>query len=176
MNRELSDSKYGTHMVPLITAIQNTSGDVFEMGCGDYSTPIIHAILSNQNRKILSADTSLEWLNLFTYLETENHSFKYVKVYDNDWDTNPNPNIWDSIGNQSWGVVFIDHRPGERRKYDIKRFEDKAEIIVIHDTEEMSYNYEQVLCDFKFRYDYKVYNVYTTLVSNTRDVSKLFNI
>jgi len=174
MNRVLSNSNYGTHMVPLITAIQNTSGDIFEMGCGDYSTPLLHAVLCNTQRKLLSADTSLQWLNLFKYLENDKHIFEYVKVYDDDWSINPKPYIWDSIGDQLWSVVFIDHRPGDRRKIDIKRFENKAEIIVVHDTEEKSYGYESVFCDFKYRYDYKIYNVYTTLVSNTIDVGKLF--
>jgi hypothetical protein len=97
------------------------------------------------------------------------------KVYDNDWDSNPKPSKWDHVGNEmEWGVVFIDHRPGERRKVDIERFRDKAEIIVVHDTDEESYMVNSVLNTFNFRHDYKVYRTHTTLVSNKVDVSKLF--
>ena len=42
INRELGNPNFGTHMVPLINAVINTTGDVFEMGCGDYSTPLLH--------------------------------------------------------------------------------------------------------------------------------------
>ena len=174
MNRTLGNANYGTHMVPLVTAVINTTGDVFEMGCGDYSTPLLHAILSKQNRYLLSSDTDLKWLNLFKYLENDNHKFEYVKVYDNDWDLNPKPEQWNTIGNQKWSVVFIDHRPGERRREDIIRFKDDAEIIVIHDTETPSYQYESAISQFKYKYTYNIYKTYTTLVSNTIDVKTLF--
>lgn len=174
MNRELGNPNYGTHMVPLVTAIMNTVGDVFEMGCGDYSTPLLHSILTKQERNLLSCDTDLKWLNLFTYLTNDYHKFEYVKVYDNDWDLNPKPSKWDEVGNKNWGVVFIDHRPGERRKIDIERFSDKADVIVVHDTETKGYDYESILNKFKYRFDYKIYKTYTTLVSNKVDVSKFF--
>ena len=174
MNRTLSDSLYGTHMAPLITAVMNTTGPVFEMGCGDYSTPLLHAICKKQERFLLSADTSADWILLFTDMESKNHEFKYVPVYENDWDLNPKPERWNLVGEQAWGVVFIDHRPGDRRKVDIERFANLAEIIVVHDTEQPSYDYESVFKIFKFRYDYKRYSTYTTLVSNTVDVAKLF--
>lgn len=173
-NRKLLSAEYGTHMAPLINAVINTTGDVFEMGCGDYSTPILHYILTNQKRNLLSTDTDKKWLNLFVHLENEYHKFQYVDVYDNDWDLNPKPWKWDEIGNKKWSVVFIDHRPGERRKIDIERFKNSSEIIVIHDTEQKSYGYDSVIEKFKYKYTYKIYNVYTTLVSNFKDVYKLF--
>ena len=174
MNRTMGSGDFGTHMVPLVNAVMNTTGDVFEMGSGDYSTPLLHYILTNQKRNLLTADTDLKWLDLFTYLKNEYHEFKHVKVYDDDWSLNPKPNKWDEIGNQKWSVVFIDHRPGERRKVDIDRFKNDAEIIVVHDTETSSYNYESALSKFKYRFDYRVYKTYTTVVSNFVDVKKLF--
>lgn len=176
MNRQLADAAYGTHMAPLVTAIMATSGPVFEMGCGDYSTPLLHAICKSQNRFLLSSDTSCDWISLFLDMESVQHKFKYVPVYTNDWDMNPQPSKWDELGNEvdHWSVVFIDHRPGERRAKDIERFANKADIIVVHDTETASYNYEPVFKTFKYRYDYKRYNVYTTLVSNSVNVHNLF--
>ena len=156
-NRLLGDANFGTHMVPLVTAVMNTTGDVFEMGCGDYSTPLLHVILSKQNRYLLSCDTDLKWLNLFKYLENEQHKFEHVKVYDDDWKLNPKHERWDSIGNKKWSVVFIDHRPGERRKEDIISFKDDAEIIVIHDKETSSYQYEGAISQFKYNYTYNIH-------------------
>jgi hypothetical protein len=178
-HRMITDRKttgwgYGTHMGALITSVMNTKGPVFEMGCGDFSTVLLHAICKAQGRYLLSTDTSKEWLGLFLDLKSDIHDFIYVPVYEDDWQKNPKPEKWDEIGNQEWGVVFIDHRPGERRRVDIERFSDKAEIIVVHDTEEKGYMYEYVLSKFKYRYDDKRYNVYTTVVSNTIDLSSLF--
>ena len=101
-------------MAPLINAVINTTGDVFEMGCGDYSTPILHYILTNQKRNLLSTDTDKKWLNLFIYLENEYHKFQYVDVYENDRDLNPKSWKWDEIGNKKWSVVFIDQETEEK--------------------------------------------------------------
>lgn len=175
INRELSDAKFGTHMAPLITSVMNTKGPVLEMGCGDYSTPILHSICMSQNRELVSTDTSKSWITLFLDLKTSMHNFIYVSVYEDDWELNPKPFLWDDIGNdRHWGVVFIDHRPGDRRKIDILRMMDKADIIVVHDTETKGYDYEPALNSFKYRYDYKRYTTYTTLVSNTVDVKLFF--
>ena len=73
MNRTMGSGDFGTHMVPLVNAVMNTTGDVFEMGSGDYSTPLLHYILTNQKRNLLTADTDLKWLDLFTYLKNEYH-------------------------------------------------------------------------------------------------------
>ena len=173
-NRVAEGWGYGTHLTPLITAVLNTEGPVFEMGCGDFSTVNLHQICKTQNKYLLSTDTSKEWLSHFLDLKSDMHELVHVPVYDDDWQTNPKPHLWDDIGNQKWGVVFIDHRPGERRKIDIERFSNLADIIVVHDTEEMGYQYEDVLSKFTYRYDYKRYRPYTTLVSNTIDVSQFF--
>jgi len=173
-NRVAEGWGFGTHLTPLITAVLNTKGNVFEMGCGDFSTVNLHQICKIQNRYLLSTDTSKEWLSHFLDLQSDIHEFIYVPVYDDDWQKNPKPHLWDDIGNQKWGVVFIDHRPGERRRIDISRFSELADIIVVHDTEELGYKYEDVFSEFKYRYDYKRYRQYTTLLSNKIDVSKLF--
>jgi hypothetical protein len=103
------------------------------------------------------------------------HTFEYVGVYDNDWDLNPKPDLWNNVGNNiEWSIVFVDHRPGDRRKDDIIKYKDIAEIIVVHDTQQDTYQYEPTLSLFKYRYDYKIYTTYTTLVSNTIDVKLLF--
>ena len=174
ISRELGEPNFGTHITPLLTAVMNTSGPVFEMGCGDYSTPQLHAICETQKRQLLSTDTSKEWIRYFLDMKSQYHSFQHVPVYDDDWEVNPKPDQWDLVGNQNWGVVFVDHRPGDRRRVDVERFADKAEIIVVHDTETSGYEYEPVLAKFKFRYNYKRYRTYTTLVSNTVDVRELF--
>lgn len=173
--RLLGDANYGTHMVPLITAVTHTQGAVLEMGSGDFSTPLLHAICSKTERYLLSVDTDQSWLNLFIDLKRDWHDLKYVPVFSDDFSKDPKPHLWDTIGtDRYWGVVFIDHRPGERRRIDINRLRKYADIIVVHDTQEPSYGYESILNTFKYKFIYDRYATTTTLVSDTIDVRLLF--
>jgi hypothetical protein len=175
-NRSLGGGEYGTHMAPLLTAVAYTTGPILELGCGDYSTPLLHALCSKTHRFLLSADTDKKWLHLFMDLENWWHQFKYVPVYEDDWERNPKPHLWDEVGaGTRWGVVLIDHRPGERRAVDIKRLKDQADILVVHDAQELGYNYASVMGDFKYRYLYKRYSTQTLVLSNVIDVAALFN-
>lgn len=174
MSRDMSPSVYGTHIHPLITAALNTDGHILELGCGDYSTPLLHAICKSQKRDLLSTDTDKEWLEKFKDLETYWHRFQYVPVYESN---PPNSDAWNEVGKLPWlwGLLFVDHRPGERRVQDILRFKESAWVIVVHDTETLSYGYEPAFKLFKYRYDYKRYNVHTTIVSQFVDVSTWFD-
>lgn len=175
-NRVMSSSDFGTHIAPLLTAVLHTTGPVLEMGCGDFSTPLLHAVCAQTRRLLVSTDTDQAWLALFRDLETAWHRFEYVPVYEDDWAINPKPTLWDAIGSDThWGVVFVDHRPGERRAVDIARLRHQADIIVAHDTQEAGYQYEPVFATFKYRYTYERYAVQTTLVSDTVNLALLFD-
>ena len=163
---------YATHVPALIVAVVNTNGPILEMGCGHYSTPILHAICSESKRYLLSVESNEKWLARFLYLQTPWHAFQYIPVYAK---STPNLNLWDFVGNDTnWDVIFIDHTPEKRRKVDIARLRDHTKIFVVHDTEAEIYEYEDVLSSFKYRYDYKIYPTYTTLVSDTVDVNEFF--
>ena len=175
-NRVLGSAAYGTHMAPLFTAVTHTTGPILELGCGDYSTPLLHALCSKTHRFLLSTDTDKKWLNLFMDLERPWHHFAYVPVYEDDWERNPKPYLWDNIGaDMRWGVVLVDHRPGERRAVDIKRLKDQADILVVHDAQEAGYNYASIMNDFRYKYVYKRYSTQTLILSNVIDVAALFN-
>lgn len=163
-------------MYPLLTACLNTKGPIIEFGMGEYSTPLLHTIGESQCRDIISTDTSKEWIYNFSNMGSKYHKLYYVPVYEDDFEKNPKPEMWDTVGSQFeyYGVVFIDHRPGERRRVEIEKYKNKADILVVHDTGQKDYQYENVLNKFKFRYDCKRYTPYTTLVSNKMDVSLLF--
>lgn len=174
--RTLTDPNYGTHMVPLLTIVAHTAGPILELGCGDFSTPLLHAVCRPQKRYLLSTDTSKEWLDLFLDLETQWHHFQYVPVYENDWDSNPKPELWNLVGQAiHWSVVLVDHRPGERRIIDIIRLREHADIFVVHDTQQETYGYELVLNTFKYQYVYKRYATTTTIVSDNIDISSFFH-
>lgn len=56
-SRVLGDANWGTHQTPLISAVMHTKGPILELGCGDFSTPLLHAICSTNQRMLLSTDT-----------------------------------------------------------------------------------------------------------------------
>jgi hypothetical protein len=73
---------FGSHITALIAAVVHTDGPVLELGCGTGSTPQLHAICALSQRKLVSTDTSLEWLTKFSRaLTTSWHEFIYVPVY-----------------------------------------------------------------------------------------------
>ena len=163
--------------LPLITAVAHISGPILELGCGDFSTPLLHAICSVNQRALLSADADKKWLCLFLDLEMTWHKFIYIPVFENP--KNPRANEWDQVGKDvHWSVVFIDHAPANRRAIDIQRLRTHTDIFIVHDTERPYHqgfkNYEPVLKNFKYKFEYKRYKTQTTLVSDTVDVATLF--
>lgn len=173
--RSLENADSGSHMSMLLTAVTHTAGPILEMGAGDYSTPLLHAICSKTKRFVVTADTSKNLLYNFLDLQTDWHVFSYVPVYEDDWSVNPKPEMWDGVGLEVfWSVVLINHRPGERRVKDIERLRPHTKIFVVHDTQESGYGYETLLNSFKYKYVDDRYATETTLVSDTVDVSKFF--
>lgn len=173
--RSLGDADYGTHMPALVTTVAFTKGPVLEMGCGDFSTPLLHALCAKDQRFLLTVDTDKKWLGYFLDLYSHWHQLWYLPVYEDDWMKNPKPYLWDQIGNNvHWSVVFIDHRPGERRVIDIQRLRNNTDIFVVHDTQEASYDYEPTLSSFKYKYVYERYTTQTTIVSDTIDITTFF--
>ena len=171
------DPEYGTHVTPLITAIEHTTGPILEMGCGDFSTPLLHTLCAKEKRFLLSTEANKDWMNLCTDLESTWHHFQHVPVSEWSYESlgYPPAELWSHVGKEThWGVVFVDHSPGERRVTDIERLRHQADIIVVHDTQQPTYNYEPTLSSFKYRYDYERYFTRTTLVSVTIDIAKLF--
>jgi hypothetical protein len=175
-NRVLGDANWGTHMPVLLTAAANTKGPILEFGCGDFSTVLLHSICSVNKRYILSLESDKKWLQNFLDLERSWHKFMYIPLFDEN--NKMNPEIWNLVPNdQHWGLVFIDHHPGERRAIDIQRFANKADVIVIHDTSkrlEHYYKYEPTISSFKYKFVYERYERTTTIVSNSINVELFF--
>ncbi len=162
--RYLKYPDYGTHMAPLMTAVAATKGAVLELGCGDYSTPLLHAVCAATKRLLVSVEDNLPWLNVFIYMKRPWHQFIHLQ----------NASEWFSFGqNQNWSVVFIDQVDVPARAQNVRAFKDKAEIVVVHDSENAGW-FGDAFSVYKYRYDYTVYMPHTTLLSNTIDVAQLF--
>ena len=153
-----------SHMELLTRIFSVSKGDVLELGAGYFSTTLLHWLSEVSDRWVLTVESDPKWYNRIKKYQTKNHDIKFVNDYD------------ELKANHNWGLVFIDMKPAERRGIDIERFKNKADYIVIHDTEpekEDSYQLSNVLSQFKYRYDYTKYHPWTTVVSNTKNLKKI---
>ena len=146
-------------------ALETTKqGDVIEMGTGHGSTQLLHDYCEANERSLFSYEEKQIWLDKFMNLESPLHSLRFV----NDWD------IVKEL-HQSANVVFIDHAPGERRKFDIVNFKDTKGILVCHDTEppaDYGYEMRQHFSLFKYKVEVETDGAWATALSNEYDLTK----
>lgn len=145
-----------THMPVLMKVIPQTTGAVCELGAGMYSTPLLHWLCLG--RTFYTYEDDPEYLHYAHKFQTAHHRVRQMSTVDYERD---------------WAVVFIDHHNSPvKRGEDAVRFKN-AQIIVLHDSEEPeNYGYDKIWDQFKYRKDYTEHHPYTTVVSNTVDVTQ----
>jgi hypothetical protein len=153
-------SLYDTHRPALCEAIFRTAGPVIELGMGEGSTRALHVVSELCGRIVRSYDHDASWVARYCGLRTANHTIEHVAT----WDECP-------IEAEHWSVAFVDHAPAERRRVDIERLARRAQILVVHDTEDHRYGYGDLLDTFAHRFDDRSHQSWTTLLSNFVDVS-----
>ena len=161
---------WGSHLPVLIKAMQFTTGDVVECGCGHYSTPFLHWACFDQDRTLKTYEGNEEWYSLFTHFQTKKHSMQYIT----DWDS-----IDLSI---PIGLAFIDHgsgdhTPGDRRWKEAQRLLH-ADLVVLHDAggkDGVKYGYDKLKGLFKYTWMYRKARPMTAIVSNKLNCRKLFS-
>lgn len=92
---------------------------VLELGCGNGSTPYLQKYCAANELELWSYDYNLEW------------AVKFRAQHVSDW----NDIVWD----YDFGVVLVDHSPGEHRKEAIKKLVN-ARIVIVHDSEPIGWN------------------------------------
>ena len=155
--------EYFSHIPLLAAAVLKTTGPVLELGSGLGSTLLLHGLCGSLNRSLTTLDSNKEWFNLFVHLKRSWHIFR---------------NVADFLDlpeyQKDWGLVFVDHGVMEQRGESIRALQ-QVPVIIAHDTcHSHLYNYEPILSEFKYRWDWILNPPYTTVVSNTLDVSKMF--
>lgn len=109
---------YATHQRLLVAATMQTTGLIIEMGCGDYSTPLLAEIAVEQGRPFIVYTTSAEW------------GAKYQGITDvrvlKSWADYPYP--------PGCGLVFLDNEEYVRdRKRHVPRLLATSDVVVCHD-------------------------------------------
>ena len=154
---------WSTHVTMLVKTLNASTGDVLELGSGLFSTPMLHWLCKEQNRKLVTLENNEEYINFARQFRSNLHRIGQVESMDG------------FQINSHWGIVFVDHDfPYQDRGKDAIRFKDSADFIILHDTErEDLYGYGQVWKHFKYRYDWKECQPWTSVVSNFKDLSFL---
>jgi len=158
MNVKLSKG-WTTHLAMLIKVVGLTKGPVLELGSGYFSTPVLHWMCAEDRRPLTTYDDSKYFYDAMKQFHSRTHKIRFVKN-------------WDKIKFDKYSVVLVDHSANRRAK-DIIRLKDKADYIVIHDTEQDVYKYDDVWKHFKYVKHWKFCKPYTSVVSNFKDVSHL---
>lgn len=140
---------WSTHRPLLWMALEDTKGSVCEFGSGEGSTQYLRQYCQDAIREFFSFDNNKDWCE------------KTGSTYVEDWDE---PELY-----KSHSVVLIDHAPGSHRHEAISIFANRAEIIVIHDSEPTGggdYQLDKIWPLFRFRVHVKCEGAWATAVSN----------
>lgn len=149
------------HRILLWEAIRLTpAGKVVEFGSGHGSTPFLRQHCMVAGMDFESYDHNQEWA-----AATGARLVKDAK--------------WENLNIEDASVLFIDHAPGERRKFDIEKYANKAYIIVVHDTEppaDHGYQCRQHFKNFKYCVEVKTNGAWATMLSNFVDLSSCIGV
>lgn len=162
----------GSHLPVLMKVLNLTDGPVLELGTGLFSTPFLHWACFDKRRKLVSYENKKQFFDFWIYDDkrelVNDYSYHKVNLVEDS--------KWDNIDiSEHWGVVFVDHNPGPRRREEMKRVANNADYVIIHDTDEKNdwyYKYSEYFPLFKYRWDSKIYPR-TTVVSNFFDLHEL---
>lgn len=136
----IKNDPFGTHRPCLIDLIKNTTGNIIECGCGYSSTVLIKELIKNTDRKLISLESNLEWLNKFKHLEDDNHKLFYINAGNVDNDSTAQKWINFIKNNQlisslDFEVCFIDQSPWTARTHTLNYFKNKCPYIIVHDVD-----------------------------------------
>ena len=150
---------YASHQELLAACVMKTTGPVIELGCGFYSTLMLHQMCTQAGRPLVTVESDAEWAKQFLYMQNGLHNFYIVKDF-------ADLRIIDTV---AWDVAFVDQVPAARRAVDVMRLAEKTKFIVVHDTDQESdfdYHIRETLGKFKYQLDTKRFPPMTTVVSN----------
>lgn len=160
---------YGSLLIPLVISTLLTDGDILELGMGYFSTPVLHKISLDYNRRLVSVDTDASWTDKFApYTSTLNHRIFRMRSLDE----------LNRFGlDRRWGLVLVDHKYLDNRPLNVINFANISTLVVAHDTEianEAGYEYEKnrITDYYKYKCKFSLYDktkinyVSTTILSN----------
>ena len=152
-----SDVTYGSHLPSLLRCVLATRGPVLEIGCGEWSTPVLNAVCRAMGREFASYEPNAVWASRIR--EATGATILSSIIPTPEW---------------PWSVVFVDHDPARARINTALAFADTAEFIVVHDcqypgiVELMPFAVKQ----FKYHFIDKSSPAETAIFSNVREIPR----
>jgi hypothetical protein len=140
---------------PALEATKELKLPVLELGCGDGSTPFLQQYCKDNELELHSYDFKADWAEKFGAVHVTN---------------------WDNIAwRKDYGVVLVDHSPGEHRKIALGLL-THAQVVVIHDSEPIGwtaadYKVREEFGRYKYQFDLQAPRgqAWATALSNTID-------
>lgn len=178
LSREQKNQKYrhislemetSTHFPVLIKLVQMTEGPILELGSGMFSTPLLHWLCFEDERRLYTWERHLHYLDFAKKFRNPWHEVEHV------------PDVIEELvctDAKHFDIVFIDHSPKKPRTRgdDALLFKDVADYVVLHDAGvngKQKYGYDQLYPHFKYRFDWTGCMPHTTVLSNFKDLSFL---
>jgi len=172
---------WGTHIPVLAACVAKTTGPVLELGCGHYSTRLLHALCGAMGRQLLTVDVNLKWLARFADLRAPLHEIVHTDVISQfvgcrHFGRHPaTGDLYEFPEGGRWSVVFEDSGIAQRRPDNLIALRGKADLFILNNTEPDPQGrgptrpvYElHRLPDFRYRWDYKRYPVWTSVLSDS---------
>ncbi len=146
----------------LIKCINATNGPVMELGGGYFSTPLLHWMCREKKRYLLTYDDDESYFPFIKGFRSGNHRVRLITD-------------WDSIDTKThWSVVLVDHGNSmQQRVKSIIKLKDKADFIVVHDTDHRKFKplaadlYKQ----FKYVHHWNDCSPQTSILSNFYNIT-----
>jgi len=156
---------WSSHYPILIKVMQQTSGDVLELGIGMFSTPLLHWMCFDMGRNLVSYEHVRKYYDMHKHFHKSFHQVNFVENND-----------WDAIDiDKPWSVAFVDHGH-RRRREETKRLVKNTQFVIIHDTQpedDRLYGLANVYPRFKYRFNYTKEKPWTTVLSNFVNLSEV---
>ena len=178
---------FGTHQPLLFAACLLTEGPIVELGAGFYSTPFLHALSLAQRRPVHTVESQPGFLNQLARYGSDLHR---LWLLDEQMERDPEGKILlgdrtrkqvvaaqaafldEHFGAMDISVAFVDHSPAFLRQPAVAWLADRADYIVIHDTESAGF-YRYDFSNFAHRLEDRWQRPNSTVLSNRRDCEAL---
>lgn len=163
-------TQWCSHMPVLIRLIEKTTGPVFELGSGIYSTPFLHWACFETQRPLVTFEGRPEWAKMLdSFGARPGRRFDYHTWVDaQDWDA------VDLSGPCS--VALVDHDVAHRRYKEVLRL-SHAEFVIAHDAGDHAKEngYDKIGDAFKYQFVYTRSYPRTAILSNYHDPRTYLN-
>jgi len=108
---------YASHQQLLVATALQSKGAMFEMGCGDYSTPLLAEIAKHQGRLFEVFTTDMSWGSRYTNICKVNHIAS-----------------WNEYTYPKCGFTFLDNEQYVRdRKLHVPKLLETSDVVICHD-------------------------------------------